>query len=218
MTWIATFTGGKFDFADIENAEIDIADIAHALSNICRFGGHCQKFYSVAEHSYHLANYFLRRNDIAAKQSAELAIAALWHDAPEAYIGDIVAPLKCHLQHPVYSNGAFKVESLPAIEDAVWRRICKVYGLPVKIPPAVKQADARICVTEAKALNQGWDTDTWWFGYSTNEHGEKVKYYPTPLENVEIKCWTPAHACRKWCGMYSTLARLAETHDIRNRA
>ena len=85
--WILTYTGGRYHFDD--PADINIRDIAHALSMICRYNGHIKKFYSVAEHSYLMARYALE-----AGYPAESAFAALMHDAAEAYVGDVTTPLK----------------------------------------------------------------------------------------------------------------------------
>lgn len=65
-------------------SDIYIEDIAHALSNQCRWTGHCSKFYSVAEHSIHVASCV----------SDELKLTALLHDASEAYLADLARPIK----------------------------------------------------------------------------------------------------------------------------
>jgi hypothetical protein len=83
-TWIQTFTGRKFWPLDPRPGEVDILDIAHGLSQVCRYGGHTRRFYSVAEHSVIVSQYV----------PAQYARAALLHDASEAYLGDMVRPLK----------------------------------------------------------------------------------------------------------------------------
>ena len=79
-------SGIYFDLADPKPEQIEITDIAGALSKICRFGGHCYRFYSVAEHCYHCS--------MVAEASP---LALLLHDAAEAFTGDIVKPLKIML-------------------------------------------------------------------------------------------------------------------------
>lgn len=64
--------------------DFELEDIAQGLSRLCRFSGQCNKFYSVAEHSYHLS-YIV---------NPSYALEALLHDASEAYISDISRPWK----------------------------------------------------------------------------------------------------------------------------
>src|SRR5271156_4912831 len=80
--WIQTFTGKKFYPFNPKPQDIDIRDIAHALSNICRFTGHTKRFYSVAEHS----------RNVAKLVPAHMKLQALLHDASEAYLCDIARP------------------------------------------------------------------------------------------------------------------------------
>jgi hypothetical protein len=82
--WLETFTGKQMHFLHPSPDEICIEDIAHALALTCRFGGHCQVFYSVAEHSARVAGQCAQKEQMAA----------LLHDASEAYIHDITRPLK----------------------------------------------------------------------------------------------------------------------------
>ncbi len=82
--WIQTYTGKKFDLDNLNPDDIDIIDIAHALSNICRFNGHCNTFYSVAQHCIEVSKTVI----------PEYKLQALLHDAAEAYIGDLTSPLR----------------------------------------------------------------------------------------------------------------------------
>lgn len=79
-----TFSGKRFDITTVDPSMICLADIAHALSNICRYNGHCSRFYSVAEHSVRLV--MVAPDPVAA--------IALLHDATEAYMCDIPRPIK----------------------------------------------------------------------------------------------------------------------------
>lgn len=87
MSFILTLSGKKFDYINSTIDDIDIEDIAGALSNICRFAGHLSEFYSVAQHSV-LCSQLVE---------PEFAFEALMHDAAEAYCLDIPAPLKALL-------------------------------------------------------------------------------------------------------------------------
>lgn len=85
--WMQTFTGVQFWPLDPHIEEINILDIAHALANTCRFGGHCKTFYSVAEHSVHVASLL----------PPHRKMAGLLHDASEAYLVDVPRPIKSSL-------------------------------------------------------------------------------------------------------------------------
>jgi hypothetical protein len=82
---ILTYTGKMIDPFNPTEDRICIEDIAHALSNICRYGGHCPIHYNVAHHSVIVSKYFAQ---------PDLRLACLLHDAEEAYLGDIPTPLK----------------------------------------------------------------------------------------------------------------------------
>jgi hypothetical protein len=128
--WIQTFTGRQFWPLDPRPEEIDIRDIAHALSLLCRFGGHVERFYSVAEHSVH----------VATSLPEELQLWGLLHDASEAYLVDVPRPIKPYL--PAYKQ--FEAELMSAI--------ARRYQLPGEIPAEVHEADNRILITERNAL------------------------------------------------------------------
>jgi len=89
---IATFTGKFVCPHKLTLDDIDIKDIAHALSNICRFGGHSLKFYLVAQHSVIGAEVLKEM-----RTSKRIQLSFLLHDAGEAYLYDIARPLK-HLK------------------------------------------------------------------------------------------------------------------------
>lgn len=129
--WMQTFTGARFYPMDPRPEDIDPADIAHALSLLCRYGGHLDRFYSVAEHCVLMSRAV----------PPEHALIALLHDATEAYVVDVPRPLKRYL--PDYQ----------AMEAAVWGAIVRRFGLPgLHLPFEVKEADTRILLTERDAL------------------------------------------------------------------
>lgn len=84
-----TVSGNKISIHDPQIEMINVEDISHALSNLCRFGGHSSNFYSVAQHSVLV-------KDLAYKnrEPRDVQFAALMHDATEAYCQDIIKPLK----------------------------------------------------------------------------------------------------------------------------
>jgi hypothetical protein len=108
--------------------DVDILDIAHALSRICRYGGHIEHHYSVAQHS------------VLVSHACEDALQGLLHDASEAYLGDVISPLKAELP-------AYKV-----IERAWEQTIAARFRLAYPPPDEVKVADMRALVTERRDL------------------------------------------------------------------
>lgn len=128
--WMQTATGRAYWPIDPRSDEVFIEDIAHALAHMCRYGGHCSRFYSVAEHSFH-ASYLVPRSD---------ALAALMHDATEAYVTDVPRPLKKSL------------EGYKAIEVLNWWAIAERFGLPLELPQSVEDADTAMLFAEQKVL------------------------------------------------------------------
>jgi len=86
---VETFSGSYVNVNRPDPATIRLTDIAHALSNICRYGGHCEHFYSVAQHAIFCAERVRRQGGSRIKQ-----LGALHHDDSEAFLGDIPRPLK----------------------------------------------------------------------------------------------------------------------------
>ena len=94
MATMNTYTGIKIDPMNMASSDISIQDIAHALSLTCRGGGHVSYFFSVAQHSINCMNEAKARG-----WSERLQLACLLHDASEAYISDIIRPVKAHLSN-----------------------------------------------------------------------------------------------------------------------
>src|SRR2546423_12384970 len=94
---IMLHSGRLFDLANPEVSEITVEDIAHGLAHTCRYAGQCDGFYSVAEHSV-----------LVSQTVTHSKLAALFHDAAEAFIGDMSAPLKQLL--PAYREIELKIQ------------------------------------------------------------------------------------------------------------
>lgn len=81
---IQTYTGRFINFVDHTNNFYSLEDISHSLAHLCRYTGHCDTFYSVAQHCV-LASYLVPK---------VLAFETLMHDRIEAYMDDMSSPLK----------------------------------------------------------------------------------------------------------------------------
>jgi hypothetical protein len=128
--WFLLASGRRFWPLDPRPSDIFIEDIAHALGNICRFGGHSDRFYSVAQHSL-LVESFVEE---PFKRSA------LLHDAPEAFIGDMIRPLK------------YSIPQYREIENNLWRVIAEKFGLHLHLDHSIKDADNKALRTEQYSL------------------------------------------------------------------
>ena len=129
---ITTFSGIRFWPLLPNPADIRIEDIAHALSNQCRFGGHAREFYSIAEHSVRVSQ-LCRPED---------ALWGLLHDASEAYLSDVLAPMKELPQFDAYR----------AAERSLQGTIATRFGLSTEQPRSVTEADRAILEIEIRDL------------------------------------------------------------------
>lgn len=103
-----TATGRKINLFALTADDISIDDIAIALGNTCRYGGHVKSFLSVAEHCVQVADMIYRAPIIGGQP--ELALAGLLHDAHEAYLGDIIKPLKVHESYAFMARWEYMVD------------------------------------------------------------------------------------------------------------
>ena len=129
---ITTYSGIRFWPLLPNPADIRIEDIAHALSNQCRFAGHSREFYSVAEHSVRVSQH-CRPED---------ALWGLLHDASETFLTDVPAPLKELPQFEAYR----------AAERRLQRAISTRFGLAPEQPESVGDADRSILGVEIRDL------------------------------------------------------------------
>ncbi|MGV6851375.1 MAG: HD family hydrolase [bacterium] len=136
---ITTFTGLQLEVNQPKISQICIEDIAHGLSQICRFAGQCSHFYSVAQHSVFVSQHVPKKD----------ALKALLHDASEAYMGDLHSGLKKII--PQYK----------VIEDRLLEVIYKKFNLsiqPLK-PGTIKHADELSLLWESTQLGMNIELD-----------------------------------------------------------
>lgn len=154
--WFLTYSGRKFYPVDPRPEEICIEDIAHHLSLVCRFGGAVVEFYSVAQHSLIV-------------EEIKPGLQSLLHDATEAYMGDMVRPLK--LSMPEYR----------AAEQNLWRVVCEKFALNPEMDCELKRADNVALVTEMRDLLQKSD-----YPWSIREQPLERKITPMPPKAAEL--------------------------------
>jgi uncharacterized protein len=174
--YLQTVSGRRVNPFDPDPEQLDIDDIARALGNQCRFGGHCRVFYSVAQHSVLVSELVERGGG-----DAEDAFAALMHDAAEAYLGDMPHPIK----HRSALGRAFQ-----AAEDHLEKAIRDRFAIRSDAPQ-IKRADRALLATERRAFS----AETWRW-----PELEGVE----PLD-MEVTAWTPDEAVQAFAERYSEL-------------
>ena len=158
-SFIQTYSGRKFDFRAPDPEAITIEDIAHALSQTCRFGAHTRRFYSVADHSVNVARIVAWKGG-----NAHTMAAALIHDASEAYLGDVVTPLKRML--PL-------VGEIEKILLAIMHRKFGIDDTQVDFA-SIKRADETMLVVEAKSFFNFPPLENW----TDKFHAEPLRIPP----------------------------------------
>lgn len=161
---ITTYKGYQLDFADPNPELISIFDIAQGLSNTCRFAGQCTPFYSVAEHCLYLSKMF---------NNPTYKLAALLHDAAEAYMTDLPTPLKQML--PDYINVEKKLLTI------IFSKLGVGDLFNIINTPLFKKAEEQLLATEVKEL-------------LTNSDGWEFIEKPLPKSQLEIMCYSPGVA------------------------
>ena len=175
--YISTYLGNRFYPFSGRIEAVEIEDIAHGLAFQCRFNGQTKAFYSVAQHSLLVASML----------PTHLKLAGLLHDAAEAYVGDMVKPLKIYI--PQYER----------IERQVGRVIHQVFGLENVDNIAIKRADLVMLATEKRDLMPN-STEPW----------KVIEGYPRMKER--IKPMGPEEAKADFLKAFSVYASLYQEY------
>jgi hypothetical protein len=174
-SWIQTKSGKKFDALEPKPEMVDILDMAHALSLICRYNGHVRTFYSVAQHSS-LGAICLR--DLGYDEDTQLEF--LLHDGSEYILADVPRPFKKYMQN--YYE----------IENGIQGVIMRKHGLPEELSKICVDMDNRMLRTEAEQLFDFRPLDDWHLAC-----GDALPIEIHPLE--------PEAAKFQWLSLYQEL-------------
>jgi hypothetical protein len=182
--WFLTASGNRYYPTSPRPEDVNIRDIAHALSNICRFGGHCRWFYSVGQHAVLGTRWLQWVKNIT---NPLVLLQFLGHDNTEAYVGDVVRPLKVQLV------GYADIEARNATA------IAAALGIPEPDEPThelIKLADNTMLMTERRDLLGA--PGPWW----SNE--------PAPWDRV-IKEWSPYRTRNEFLKLFF---ELKDAYDV----
>jgi hypothetical protein len=175
VSTIETTTGLAFNPFQPDPAQIDVRDITTSLSRINRYLGHGRLPWSVLAHSV----------CVAGMVPAEHRLTALLHDATEAYLGDVPAPIKSLGFLDPYRHA----------ESLLWKAIAKRFGLPNEIPEIVNAADQAMRYHEAKMLMKHPLADCW-----KQYQAEARRFVPPPQSFRRLS--DANHAQERWLAMF----------------
>lgn len=173
--WMSTRSGTPFWPLDPDPTEIHIDDIAHSLAMQCRFNGHSRHFYSVAEHSVY----------VSMLVPEQFALEGLLHDGAEAYIGDVIRPLKRLKEFDFFRE----------IETRVEEAIAEKFQLAYPWPQSVKIADESMVRSELLHIvnyNEVMDT--------------QLLHDASAPMGIVPRCWTPQEAKDQFLIRYRALS------------
>ena len=187
--YLQTVSGRWVNPFDPDPEQLDAGDIARALANQCRFGGHSRVFYSVAQHSVIVSELVEERGG-----DIEDVFAALMHDATEAYLGDMPHPLK----HRSPLGAAFR-EAEQRLEAVIRER----FAIKPDVPE-IKRADRALLATERRAFS-----DEKW-------HWPELEGVE-PLD-LRLEPWPPDEAARAFAARYAELQSARSGRDSSPRS
>jgi len=198
---ILTHSGKLFWPMDARPEEVDIQDIAHALSNMCRFAGHINHFYSVAQHCVMVSELVVPSNadgNLGRQITAYRRYVAFLHDASEAYLVDVPRPIKAFL--PEYKRIEHSLRDVIAKSFGLCGTLHKKHPGLIFEEPFVKDADNLALAIEAKNLvndpSKLWTIEAQ-FGVNITQ---------------KIRPWNPAQAKKRFLDRYEILSDEVKRH------
>lgn len=164
--WITTYTGRKVNPLDLKVEDICIDDIAHHSALINRFCGSTKKPVTLAQHDVYVSRLL---------DGTGWEMEGLFHDAPEAYLGDVTKWVKRMPEMKAYREADLRA----------WRIICEALGIRVAGDPDVNSIVRRAddLMVRFEAMHQ----------QRNPEHLFAVPTHPRPtqFEIDEVGAWKP---------------------------
>ena len=177
--WLQTVTGRAWCADAPFSYDYDVGEIAHALSNICRYSGHCREFYSVAQHSVIVAEILM---DLYPDAPARLYRAGLMHDAAEAFCLDVPSPIKRMDMMAGYRAWEKQVEA--AINLRFDLEVRSQYR------ERIKDADLRALATEKRDVLGNSPHDAMWLGGLPPPSAKAIKpMSPKQAKRLFMRTW-----------------------------
>lgn len=183
--WLQTATGKAWCADDPRDYDYSVPEIAHALSHICRYAGHCRDYYSVAQHSVIVAQLVEANHP---GQPKRLYRAALLHDAAEAFCLDVPSPIKSMPMMRGYKDWIHGVEEAIEIHFNLGAHPHN---------PWIKYADLQALATEKRDILGPSPHDDMWI--------ETVLGTLPPPREKAIKAWSPKQARRLFIKHWDSL-------------
>ncbi len=181
--WMQTSMGGRFFPQDPRSEDFCISDLANGMALDCRYGGQgrVDRFYSVAEHSWHMAYHALNEDKVHPR----VAFAVLMHDAAEGFLNDLTRAVKKSV-----GDGYERLEQ--DVQDVIHDKYDLV-ETSIQNCVYIKDLDRRIVPLEKAAIMrypQAWAFDQF-----------------EALPNTHIQCWAPLQAKANWLNLYDELCK-----------
>jgi hypothetical protein len=173
-SWLQTCSGGRVSVLEPQESEIKLSDIATSISKQCRFNGHCNDFYSVAQHCVLGAKFALKHFD------RDTAREFLLHDATEAYVGDLIRPVK------------IMIPEFGIVESGFWGAISRRFSVPYEHTDSCQLIDNIMVTWEKRDLLP--NSEEW-------PRLPEISGYNLPT----IRCWGWRKSEREYLRMYESL-------------
>lgn len=181
--WMHTHSGRQFFPLDPRPEDFTIEDLANGLASTVRYAGQgrIDRWYSVAEHCVHIANWLVGQG-----YPPQVGLVGLLHDAAEGLMHDLTRANKGAV------GPAYKLLE-KHFQTVIWLKY-RLYSWSLAYEGLIDEVDSRIVPVEKAAI--------------TNHPGQEwASDALVPLDGITIRCWRPERAKDCWLGLYGWLCR-----------